>query len=406
MLVVLSRALSALEFGIFSFAFSLGLFLARIGVAGQSQKVMREIGLVYQESSPDEGHEVARAGYIVASVASLIICGVLIVHGLYSGSSYQVALALFVPVMAISELQTFVLRAYGSISGALIPREVAWRIAVCVAMGSVVITGFEFDATDTLILIATILLATTAYQARFLTPSNFWRSLPQARKIIDSTWIRESSDFWIISVISIAVPAISTAVVGGLVSPVDAGPYFVALRTAQLLSLVFVAVNLVAAPLLSRLSGKESRAELQGVCTVVAAVSTAAATVGMCIVVIFGDSVLRLFGGGFEEAYLVLVLISLGYFATACFGSNAQLLQMHGEQQSFKKILIISNSVGVATLPLLTALYGPVGAAMSVCMTMIGWNVWTWRVAKSLCAVDTSILSVVRICVSRRRSHF
>ena len=80
----------------------------------------------------------------------------------------------------------------------------------------------------------------------------------------------------------------------------------------------------------------------------------------------FGDELLRLFGEGFETAYLPLLILLFGEFVAAATGPVGFFLTMTGRQLTATRIEAAASVIAVALALVLIPRDGILGAAIAV----------------------------------------
>ncbi|MDG5747273.1 oligosaccharide flippase family protein [Qipengyuania sp. XHP0207] len=398
MLAFLARTMTIEGFGVFGFAFSLGTLLAKGALLGQQQLVLKEVSANSENAKLQRG--VAAHGYGVVAIGCAVAGLLLASSALITGDMIYLAVAAFVTVMAISELQTSLLRGHGLVALALGPREIGWRIAVIAFAAATYFSGISMEPSTAMLVIAVLLVGMVLAQTLAYQPVRPWNLMRKEKEIRD--WRRSSMLFWFSSVVNIAAAQLSTVALAFLAAPDKVGPFFAALKSAQILNLFLLASNIVAAPLLSKAHALGDKKEMQMISAVVACLGTAFSFCGFLFMVFFGDFILTAFGEGFAEAYPSLVVLAAGYVAMAAFGPNVQALQMTGHEGVMLRILFVTNFLGLALLPFAIWAFDGIGAAAVVMCTMAVWNVWAWVEVKRRVGIDTSFLSMVgRIRISR-----
>lgn len=396
MFVVLAQSMSLEEYGIFAFVFSIALVLSKLAVVGQQQAALAILPPL------DDTRDLARwrgavwFGLRIVLVASLMfMIGQFMASFFWDGASQNamIAAALLVPLLAFSEFQTSVLRTRGALFWAIAPREIIWRLAViAVAALSAYQILPTLTATNALLFMCFLFACALAMQTLSKPSTRYWRSL-RGQKIMDVTaWTKLTKSFWLTTVITFVTPNIAVVLVGLVLEPMQSGPFFAALKTAQLMTLFLLASNIVATPLLSKYWARGDRPEVQRTCAAVALLSSIFAVLALVIMVIFGDQLLRLFGVGFEAAKTELVIMSLGFAFSALNGPNGALLQMAGYQAKFARIVLVTGIMSIALLVPLTVWGGTLGAATAIMFSTVSWNVWGWFECKRSLGIDTSIL--------------
>jgi O-antigen/teichoic acid export membrane protein len=82
-----------------------------------------------------------------------------------------------------------------------------------------------------------------------------------------------------------------------------------------------------------------------------------------------------LYGQRYEGSAIILALLSFGYYFNAALGFNGLTLKVYGKLKYIVVINILAALINVAINLLLIPLYGPLGAAIGTCGTMILHNI-------------------------------
>jgi O-antigen/teichoic acid export membrane protein len=406
MFVALARAMSFEQFGVFSFAFSLSTVLAKIGVAGQQQFLLRDLPRHIGGGEGDARARsalTARSFLAVLAVSCLLMVALLLALALPgtsdgSGRTALVFAAILIPFLAFSELLTGTLRAYGAIVLALAPREIMWRGAICiVCFGIALAAGPVLSAWQSFALCAGLLAGLTLAQAAASSETRVWQQLSNRASFGDRAWITASGQFAVTSTVTFGVPMLSVVVIGIMLSPAETGPFFAALKSSQIMNLLLMATALVASPLISRAFSRGEMVRVQKICAACAGVGAGFAVCVFALFVLFGNLVLGLFGDGFAAGYPELVILSLAYVINAACGANGAVLEMTQHQDRFMRLILFSNLIGLCLLPVLTWLYGTIGAAVAVAGTLILWNLLATIAARRYVGVDPSVFGIFRL---------
>jgi len=82
----------------------------------------------------------------------------------------------------------------------------------------------------------------------------------------------------------------------------------------------------------------------------------------------FGNQLLRLFGEGFETAYLPLLILLFGEMAAAAAGPVGFFLTMTGRQMTATRIEAATSAIAISLALVLVPRYGILGAAIVVAL--------------------------------------
>ena len=188
-------------------------------------------------------------------------------------------------------------------------------------------------------------------------------------------------------------------ILGALVGTSEAGIYAVASRIANLASFGLLATNMIMAPIISHLYSKNKLAELQRVLTLAAAPVSAITILITLGIVIFGNTVLQIFGQDFTLGYSALAILVVGQTITGLVGPIGFLMTMTGHQNIAAWITGLCAILNGILNFLLIPVYGMEGAAIATTVTIIIRNfVMVWYVWSNLRLSPTvfSIFTLVR----------
>lgn len=155
--------------------------------------------------------------------------------------------------------------------------------------------------------------------------------------------------------------------VSALATTQEAGLLRVALASLALCVAPISLQNLIVAPYLAEAHAQGRTAQVQRIA--VGAALFMALTVGaMCLALaLLGPWLLpALFGAGFAPAYLPLVLLALGQFATGAAGPGVTLLAMLHAEKEAARAFAASTLLGIAGVALVAPAAGAAGAAAAM----------------------------------------
>jgi O-antigen/teichoic acid export membrane protein len=82
-----------------------------------------------------------------------------------------------------------------------------------------------------------------------------------------------------------------------------------------------------------------------------------------------------LYGERYEQSAIILALLSFGYYFNAALGFNGLTLKVYGKLKYIVVVNLLAAVTNVAINLLLIPLYGPIGAAVGTCTTMVLHNI-------------------------------
>ncbi|HEY6833979.1 MAG TPA: lipopolysaccharide biosynthesis protein, partial [Pseudolabrys sp.] len=96
----------------------------------------------------------------------------------------------------------------------------------------------------------------------------------------------------------------------------------------------------------------------------------------------FGKPLLALFGGNFEQGYVVMFILAIGMLARAAVGPAERLLNMLGERKQCASVYAIAFAINLALCVLLIPRIGIEGAALATSTALVVESIMLYRIAK------------------------
>ena len=411
MFVLLARLMPAEEYGRFAFGFSLAITLSLLISFGLPVAVLRfwpehkakgEAAL--GRSFVARGFSVVWIGSVAAALVFLVLATWIAGNGKALADPYFVAIAILMCLMAVSEYCASVLRADGSIVAALAPRDVVWRIALIALCTALAATYVELTAVWTLqaawLCLAIVTVPQFVHAKRRL---QVGRADLQGQTSNDQ-WRRVALPMWGSAILFGLVQQFDVVLLGMFLSPEQTGPYFAALRTAALMSLLLVAGNMVAAPLISGFYHGGDDSGLQRMCGLLIIAIALPTVAGLAFIAVFGEWLLGLFDPAFVSAYPLLMILALGFAVTALAGPMPYFLQMVGKEREFLLISAVVYAGVVASQCILVPLYGAYGAALPNAAGACLVAAWGVSLLRSSVGFDPSVIGLVWPVTKKNRS--
>jgi O-antigen/teichoic acid export membrane protein len=407
MFLAVSLVTDARQFGLFGAAFAAASLVSFFSTVGQQSVILR----FWPEYLGRGDREAARAlmvrSVVVAASGTVLGALILVLAGLLPFASASLpewtALCLSAGILALglgwSEFISAAMRAQGSISRALLPRDVIWRVLVIGGALVLMSMGAKISAVEAtlgtgLLLLLPVLPQTIALMARSDLGGAPKLSDAQAHEFKHVTW-----GLWGVNALPPALAQATTLLVALILGPEIAGAVFVAERTTRLVAVAMSGINQAIGPEIAAAFHNGNRPHVQQISSLSALVSTAVAIAALLAAWMLGDLLLGMFQPSYATPEMVAVLVTFAAgaaLASAC-GPVEVLLQLTGQQHAFLRILLIVNPIGIAVTAAATFLYGPMGAALGIAATTVAWNVAATVVARRHIAVDPSLLGLLRL---------
>lgn len=400
MLVAFARMLAPDQFGIFAFSFNLAIVAATVIGFGYSTAILRYWPQYLAQGKPAEAKGAIAMGLRLLSIGSLLILVVAVAARWLAPSAgtqgaNTIAIALLAIAFCGADFASGALRAQHSVVGAMLPRDVIWRVAAPALAALLAWAGYALDNSLATYVCAAVLLLILILQFRMIASATR-RIAGEVTARLDWRGTRSSLlPLWGASVVFAMIQQFDVVVVGYFMSGADTGAYFAAQKTATLLSLVLIAGGLVAAPTMAALYQGKKIAELQRLNRKLVLAIAVATVAGFIFLAVAGPFLLRMFNPAFASAYWILLVLAFGCLVDATAGPTAYLMQMTSFEGAYLKIMISCYALVVALQALLIPHYGGMGAAIASATGTIIWNIWAVWLLRRKASLDPSVFSLL-----------
>jgi O-antigen/teichoic acid export membrane protein len=206
-------------------------------------------------------------------------------------------------------------------------------------------------------------------------------------------WGGVSLPLLFISGLNIVFKQVDVVLVGLIVGPTQTGLYAVATRLTQLITFGLTSTNTISAPMIAELFAKRKTHDLQRVVTMAAWMTTTSSVFIALTLVLGRATILKLFGGEYQEGGDALIIMAIGQIVNACTGPVGLLLNMTGYQNKNAKILAVIAVFYLAVSYPAIHYYGLIGAAIMTSLLMAAKNLLTWLVVLKNVGVNSSIFT-------------
>ena len=186
---------------------------------------------------------------------------------------------------------------------------------------------------------------------------------------------KASSNFWISQSMSLMVQWSGVLIAGAMLDVSQLAYLIAAQRVASVVPFALVVVNMAVAPRYARLWNEGKLDELRAL----ARVSTRGLIVAVIPVVglmaFFPELLLKLFGSGFEQGALLLVILSIGQFINVATGSVGYLLNMSGHEKDLRRVSLVTGPASILLVIILTSILGATGTALATALGIAFQNI-------------------------------
>jgi O-antigen/teichoic acid export membrane protein len=397
--LLLARWMGISSYGIYVYVWSWAILLAVIAGIGFPSALVRFIP--QYESDGDLPHLrgllryafwcTTGCGSLIAALGSSVVIWLKA-----SQNSASLLLSLWaVPLIAMTTLFSEALRARGRVILAYAPIQLIRPSAL------ILVATIIFYTTGPLGIAAAVLATLSAhvfvlsFQITILRRAVGidLRRTPPAYDLV--TWLDVALPLGVAAALTSIFEQTPTILLGLLSSSEDVSVYFVAARSATLISFVLTSVNALAAPAFARAYWRGEIGELQRLLSRLAHIIFWPSLIVALAIWIFSRPILQIFGVGFVAGRSTMLVLVVGQVVNAAAGSVGHLLQMTGHQIANLYVLLASALFNVILNLILIPWLGCLGAGIAGAVTTIVWNVWLHYLVIRRLGVHPSIVAAL-----------
>jgi O-antigen/teichoic acid export membrane protein len=190
----------------------------------------------------------------------------------------------------------------------------------------------------------------------------------------DKELTQASINLWAASIMSLAVQWSGILIGGAMLQAEDVALLTAAQRTAMLTSFVLMVVNMVVAPRYAKLWKEGNLERIRYLAKWSTRGMTAMVLPIVAVMIVWPEKVMGLFGNGFEEATVLLMILAVGQFVNVATGSVGYLLNMCGFEIVYRVIVSYSGVIAILLALFLSHFFGCLGAAYAIALGVIIQN--------------------------------
>lgn len=374
--LIISREYGAEGIGVYSLTISMMTFVAMIAAMGMNVSILRYVGQFNKTGEKYKLKLLYRyAVELVVPFSLLLAVGLYVFAGVIADNVfhnlvYKTALefaAIIVPFMALQNISVEFIRGLKQLKVSEFLRSVN-RSLVNIVLLSIV----GLFIVDELLPLYTLGVGVvlSAFFAVYFIVKKLQNIVPE-RKVAFSKkeLVTTSFPMMITAVASFVMGNVSLFILEAFSTTEDVGVFSVVLKIALLISLVLTIVNTMSAPKFSELYWAQNYHELQQVIHQSAKLIFVMSLAMASTMVIFAEQILSVFGDEFAAGHFALIMLITGQLINAFTGSVGVLLNMLGQQNILRNIIVIVMLFSVILNYLFIPIYGIDAAAV---ISMLG----------------------------------
>lgn len=359
-----SVKLSPSEFGIFSIVFSVTTIASTLSLFGQANFLLRQS----PHFSPNINISLLKFSYTIFLVSTGFTSVLLYAYSLYSDILVEKkTLIVFFLLFSITELQSYKIRSFGYPILSTIPKEILWRTSVIL---SFYVSPSSPIVSDIFATISITLFFSAVIQICFEYVLVHYRPLVKSR-VNAQQHLKECSIYWASSLLGISTQTLSVIIVGYSLSYQDAGFLFLIQKLSMIITLPLLGTGTHYAHKIASLYYQKKvekiKYDLRQLAILTSVIGTFLFTCVLYFILHHGEIIDY---PATQNITPLIILCAAQLFNVLC-GPVGFVLCMTKHHITFLKIQFISESVGVATLLLLTDTYGITGASIALATSII-----------------------------------
>ncbi|HET8837567.1 MAG TPA: flippase [Flavobacteriaceae bacterium] len=372
--LLISRKYGAEGVGLYGLTSKLLNSLAILGCLGMNISVLRYVGQFAKNANAPAwlkqlyGHITAFAfPFSVVVGIGLYFSAEIIALQLFENTTYIPALkisAFALPFFTINLINVEFIRGLKLLRVSEYLRSINRQLVIIVLLG---LSVFSYGILDSVYALVVGLLLTFVFSMGFII--RYFKK-NKAKPILEKGLTKKE-------LLGTSMPMMTTAVASFVLANVGAvfleiysttdqvGIFNVALRLAQLVSLVLVVVNTISGPKFAELYWAGKLKELKRVIRQSSKLIFWVSLVISGILILFSNFFLNFFGEEFRTGSMALIILIFGQMINAMAGSVGIFLNMSGNQKMLRNFIVLTSIIVLAGNFVLIPIYGIIGVAIA-----------------------------------------
>ena len=369
---LIAKFYGAYEIGIYFVIFGITIVLSHIGALGLPDAILAHISHEYRESNIENVNYLLRKSLIKTFLGSSILAVICFVFSsllndlFFSSTETLIYLRLFIISiipLSINRVMVEFFKAIDKIKYSLIISQFGLPLFF-------VIFIFIFRNSQPLysiylarllaIFLVTILTIYYLYKSKIVIQLKGYEN-----KLLLNKFIESRKPLFIMVIFSMIIAHSDTIILGIYNIPNnEIGIYNTAKKIAGLLIFFLFAVNTILTPKFSNLYNNNKIIELKKIYYQSLFLLFITSTPILCIVLIFPEFILGLFGEEFKNGKIILTIAIIGQYINVVLGSVGQILMMCGAEKVIRNNFIVVAILLFIALFIFIPIYGTFGAAI------------------------------------------
>jgi O-antigen/teichoic acid export membrane protein len=382
--ILITRMLGASGFGLYVLARNSSQMLAIIGAYGLGPTLTRLIPV--SKDNPAKLHGILKYSILISLFISVCLGLILIplsgwlAETVFNQPELKEVLMWFclsIPIQSLIQVGYGILRGHKKIGVRVLAENLIFP-----SVSIILLLTFSFLQLGILAVVASYIVAysfTLAYSGYFVERiSNVftrWRGI----SISDFNSREEVNKMAIPLLFSSSLDFVQkwadTFMLGIFSTAMSVGIYAISLRVAAFIQIPLTAMNMIFGPMVAEISASGDRQRLADAYKLVTRTSLILSLPIFCLIFLFPQELLYMFGKDFSNGGRALVLICLGQIINVSVGSTAQMLVQTGKAKVHMYNSVVFLLLTITLNWLLIPEHGIIGAAIANAVTLATLNI-------------------------------
>ena len=287
-----------------------------------------------------------------------------------------------IPIYGLVQVQAGIAQSYDWPNLALMPFFVWRQLIITVLMAGAWAFGAPTDAVTAMIVAVVTTWAVTIGQLVVLDRRLKHKVEAGAKRYEAKTWLATSLPIFVVESFYLLLTYVDILALEHLRSPDEVAVYYAAARLLALVAFVYFAIAGATTHKFTQYhvaGDKERLAKFFGETirwTFWPSLAACAA------ILAFGKPLLWLFGGSFEQGYVVMYILAVGMLSRAAVGPAERLLNMLGERKQCAAVYAAAFAINLGLCFALIPRFGIEGAAVATSSALAIESILLYRIAK------------------------
>ncbi|MEJ0013905.1 MAG: lipopolysaccharide biosynthesis protein [Bauldia sp.] len=398
--VLLARWMGDFEYGVFVVVWVGAVIVGSLACLGIQTAILRFVPEYTQRGDVQLVRGVIIGsriqGFLAATVLAVVGAGGLYFFGDNVEGYYLIPLylgAIVLPMMALSEIQDNLSRAFNWADLSLWPTFIVRPLLILLIMWLAVHFGWKPNAVTGMaaVIIATYItsigqLVSLARRMRKAVP-------PGPRAYAPAQWMAIALPIFLVEGFFNLLTNVDIIMVGHFMEPDRVGVYYAAAKTLVLVHFVYYAVKSGSAQRFSQYYSNGDRTKLVAFLRDTIHWTFWPSLAMAAFLLIFGRPLLSLFGESFASGYPLLFILMVGILVRATIGPAETLLMMAGQQGIAAIVYTLTFAFCVTLNLVLIPRFGLVGAASAMSLALTAETIALYTITATRLGIRCSIFT-------------